>query len=143
MILVRVNNLSLSIQTQKVFRQVSFNLMKGEHYAVVGPSGSGKTTLLRVLAGRVFQTGAVQKTPGIQTTLVEQQHIFKNLSNTSSFYYQQRFNASDGDDAMSVAAYLEQELSLYKASQQNEVQKLLHLLSVDKLLERRLIQLSN
>ena len=143
MILVRVNNLSLSIQTQKVFRQVSFNLMKGEHYAVVGPSGSGKTTLLRVLAGRVFQTGAVQKTPGIQTTLVEQQHIFKNLSNTSSFYYQQRFNASDGDDAMSVAEYLEQELSLYEASQQNEVQKLLHLLSVDKLLERKLIQLSN
>lgn len=142
MLLAQVQNLSLNIQAKRVFNQVSFDFKKGEHYAIVGPSGSGKTTLLRALAGKIFQTGAIQWAPGIEVAFVEQQHVFKNLSNTSSFYYQQRFNSSDGEDTITVGEYLLPELSAYK-EQEEEKEALLHLLDVHKLLGRRLIQLSN
>ena len=38
--------------------------------------------------------------------LVESRHHFRNLSNTSDFYYQQRYNSSDSEDALTVEEYL-------------------------------------
>ena len=38
---------------------------------------------------------------------ISQQHHFKNLSNTTTFYYQQRFNSGDSEDALMVNDVLE------------------------------------
>ncbi len=38
--------------------------------------------------------------------MVELLHHFRNLSNTSDFYYQQRYNSSDSEDALTVEQYL-------------------------------------
>ena len=65
--------------------------------------------------------------------LVEQQHQFKNRSNLSEFYLQQRFNSSDCEDAYTV----EEELSGL------ELGDWVSVFELDGLLKRPLIQLSN
>jgi len=49
--LCQVVNLSKAYDGQPLFRNLSFNVHRGERVAVVGANGCGKTTLLRVLTG--------------------------------------------------------------------------------------------
>ena len=135
--ILQVENLTVAIQSKIIFENVSFEIQKGRQYAIVGPSGSGKTALLHCLAGQSFYKGSIRAKPGVSIVLVEQQHHFKNLSNTSSFYYQQRFNSMDAGDAMTVQEYLD---DLDSSSIENEF---FELLGIDKLLPKPLIQLSN
>jgi len=135
--ILQVENLTVAIQSKIIFENVSFEIQKGRQYAIVGPSGSGKTALLHCLAGQSFYKGSIRAKPGVSIVLVEQQHHFKNLSNTSSFYYQQRFNSMDAGDAMTVHEYLN---DLDSSSMGNEF---FELLGIDKLLPKPLIQLSN
>jgi molybdate transport system ATP-binding protein len=65
--------------------------------------------------------------------LVDQQHQFKNRSNLSEFYLQQRFNSSDCEDAYTV----EEELK------DLEIGEWVFLFELDGLLKRPMIQLSN
>jgi molybdate transport system ATP-binding protein len=65
--------------------------------------------------------------------LVEQQHQFKNRSNLSEFYLQQRFNSSDCEDAYTV----EEELKDLESGEW------ISLFELDGLLKRPMIQLSN
>ena len=136
MSLLEVKDLSVTIQSKIIFQNISFEIKKGKQYAIVGASGSGKTILLHCLAEKAFYKGSIEVQPGVSVILVEQQHHFKNLSNTSSFYYQQRFNSMDAEDALCVQDYFEDINS-------EEGREILDLLSVDKLLGKRLIQLSN
>jgi len=135
--ILQVENLTVAIQSKIIFENVSFEIQKGRQYAIVGPSGSGKTALLHCLAGQSFYKGSIRAKPGVSIVLVEQQHHFKNLSNTSSFYYQQRFNSMDAGDAMTVQEYLN---DVDSSSIDNEF---FELLGIDKLLSKPLIQLSN
>ncbi len=43
----------------EVFRNISFNVSKGESLGIIGPNGSGKTTLLLALSGLVNNSGDV------------------------------------------------------------------------------------
>jgi molybdate transport system ATP-binding protein len=100
--------------------------------------GSGKTSLAKALAGRLFRTGEVFLSSRIpdkraHVMLVEQQHQFKNRSNLSEFYLQQRFNSSDCEDAYTV----EEELKGL------EIGEWISLFELEGLLKRPLIQLSN
>ena len=49
--MLTVKDLSKSYGANKVLREVSFSVEKGERVALTGPSGSGKSTLLNCLAG--------------------------------------------------------------------------------------------
>jgi molybdate transport system ATP-binding protein len=74
---------------------------------------------------------------GATIILVEQQHHFRNLSNTSSFYYQQRFNSSDADDALQVKDYFQDD---HLSPTANDI---FSLLGVHHLWSKHLSQLSN
>ncbi len=87
---------------------ISFSLNEGEHLLITGTSGSGKTTLVKALANKIFYKGSAEfniNQPKI--LLVEQHYYFKTLSNTNDFYYQQRYNSFDSNDAQSVVEELE------------------------------------
>jgi ABC-type Fe3+/spermidine/putrescine transport system ATPase subunit len=48
---IEIKDLSKGLGRSQVSEGVSFNLEKGEVFAILGPSGSGKTTLLRCIGG--------------------------------------------------------------------------------------------
>ena len=76
---------------------------EGNHLLITGASGSGKTTLAKALANKIFYKGSVEfniSQPKI--IFVEQHYYFKTLSNTNDFYYQQRYNSFDSNDAQTV-----------------------------------------
>jgi molybdate transport system ATP-binding protein len=102
-----VKNLSAKWQGNTVLDDLSFELSSKEHLLITGNSGSGKSLLAKALAGKLFHNGTVdflkdneKVTPSV--LFVEQHYHFKNLSNVNSFYYQQRFNSFDADDAATV-----------------------------------------
>lgn len=137
MVIIKAVELSVRRGSKHVMGPISFDIHQNEHWAVVGPAGSGKTTLLHSLAGTQFHAGQLDIAPGMKVVMVEQQHRFKNLSNTSNFYYQQRFNSSDAEDTITVEEYLQPYLHL------EEFTSIRDLFGLSSMGSRRLIQLSN
>ena len=140
--LLQVKGLTVQLSGKTVLDDVSFEINEGECLAVVGPSGSGKSSLIKVLAGNYFSRGSVkfQTENGHLPYIVNisQQHHFKNLSNTSSFYYQQRFNSIDSEDAGMVNDVLKN-----ICSSEDTLTETLELLGIMHIRYTRLIQLSN
>ena len=136
--LAKISDVSASLGAKPVVSSISFQILSGQKTAIVGPMGSGKTSLAKALAGRLFRTGEVffsSRNPDKRAyvMLVEQQHQFKNRSNLSEFYLQQRFNSSDCEDAYTV----EEELAGLALGDWVSIFEL------SGLLKRPLIQLSN
>lgn len=48
---LEVNNLTVSIEGQKILDDFSLTIPKGEVHALMGPNGTGKSTLAKVMAG--------------------------------------------------------------------------------------------
>ncbi len=122
--LLSINNALLKLGSTPVFTGLNFQISKGENWALVGESGSGKSALLNTIAGKFHlaggsiryhfheaflekhQTNDAHLTFHRLIAMVESKHHFRNLSNTSDFYYQQRYNSSDSEDALTVEEYL-------------------------------------
>ena len=101
-------NISVNQQSNLLLNNISFAVNEGEHLLITGTSGSGKTTLAKVLGNEIFYKGSISfsiNQPKI--ILVDQHYNFKNLSNTNDFYYQQRYNSFDSNDAQTVVEELE------------------------------------
>lgn len=140
--LLQVKNLTVQLSGKPVLKNVSFEINKAECLAIIGSSGSGKSTLIKTLAGNYFTAGSIffqnknGKAP--QVIIIPQQHFFKNLSNTSTFYYQQRFNSCDSEDSLTVNDVLEN-----LSGDKKKIQEILEILCIGYMRYTRLIQLSN
>ncbi len=136
--LVTLSNVSVHTGGNRILHNINAVIYRHQQWAIVGHSGSGKTTLAHVLHGTLFYSGACtwsfDKSDNGRIALVEQQHHFKNRSNTNSFYYQQRFNASEADDSITVADALEGEA---------DNDHWIDLLHLKELLQKPVLQLSN
>jgi molybdate transport system ATP-binding protein len=159
--LLSVNNAVLKLGNTPVFNDLNFRVNKGEHWALIGESGSGKSALLQIIAGKFhlsagsiryyFHEEFLQKQHPADAHLtfhrliamVESRHHFRNLSNTSDFYYQQRYNSSDSEDALTVEEYL---LAIKPFSDEPAYwtfTKTLQRLNLASLKNKQLIKLSN
>jgi molybdate transport system ATP-binding protein len=96
-------NITVKQQSNLLLNDISFALNEGRHLLIRGNSGSGKTTLAKVLTNKIFYKGAVAyNLSKPEIIFVEQHYYFKTLSNTSEFYYQQRYNSLESSDALTV-----------------------------------------
>lgn len=140
--LLYVKDLTVKLSGKAVLQDVSFTVNKGEQLAVIGPSGSGKTTLIKTLTGNYFSKGNIvfQTEKGVKPhiEIISQQHRFKNLSKLNSFYYQQRFNSNDSEDAITVQDALNE-----TGADKTVIEETLSLLGIFPIQNTRLIQLSN
>src|SRR5882762_7585713 len=135
-----LEGLSVQLGGKKALNNLDLNILYGEQWAITGPSGSGKTVLAHTLTGRHFYSGKINyHDPRVKIAIVEQQHRFLNRSGTTDLYYQQRFNASDADQTMTV----EQELTPFAPTEGLAAWEWLDHLHIRPLLARPLIQLSN
>ncbi|PWT94661.1 MAG: ABC transporter [Bacteroidetes bacterium] len=134
-------NLQVKLNTNTILHEINLTIADNEQWAVIGASGSGKTTLAHTLAGKHFYTGQIvfhlENSDTADIVVVDQQHRFRNKSNTSDFYYQQRYNSIDSFDTRTVSEELE-----HYGNQEN-YQPLAELLHISHVLEEPLIQLSN
>ena len=119
----------------RLLDELDWTIHTGEQWALTGPSGSGKTVLAHTLLGRHFHTGELTAATS-HIALVEQQHHFRNRPGSTELYYQQRFNASDADQTITVAQELAEAGCAPTAA-------LLDVLHIRSLLHKPLIQLSN
>ena len=65
--MIQVENLSFSYQNNKVLKNLSFSVKKGEYLCIIGKNGSGKSTLAKLLAGLIFQQEGNIKISGYDT----------------------------------------------------------------------------
>lgn len=94
-IVLEVENLSFAYEEKEIFKDVTFNIERGEKVALVAPNGCGKTTLFNTIIGKIKQkTGRVHFGYNVKPVIFEQeQHkildpnksvideIFSNVSN--------------------------------------------------------------
>ena len=140
--IIACENVSIQLGGRTILDGVSFRIEDQENWAITGDSGSGKSILAKAINHQIFFRGKVnfiskdRKMLSPHIVLIEQQHEFKNNSNVSNFYYQQRFNSCDSDDALT----LEEELTKFS---KGIIYPFIELLGLQPLLQKPLIQLSN
>lgn len=144
-VFLALQEISVTLNGKKVLDNLSLTIRDGECWAVTGPSGCGKTVLAHTIAGRHFVSGNIEWGPSSKpkVLVVDQQHRFKNLSNVSDFYYQQRFNSSDAEDAVTVKQALNIDQYPALLSSGIETGQLATMLHIEPILDEPLIQLSN
>jgi len=139
-----LKNVSAQHYGKTVLDDISFELRTDQHLAIIGASGSGKSSLAKAIAGKFFTKGDIEiqydgNTPlPAKAVLVEHTESFKNLSNVTDFYYQQRYNSYDAEDALTV----DQELTRTNLLSTGAV-ALLDQLNLTHRRQTPLIQLSN
>ncbi|OCX51334.1 ABC transporter [Mucilaginibacter sp. PPCGB 2223] len=159
--LLSIRNITVRYLDQTLFTNLDFDISKGEHWALVGESGSGKSALLQTMAGKFNVVGGsihhwyfenmLKANPDQDAYLthhkliaiVSPKHSFRNLSNTADFYYQQRFNSSDSEDAPTVEAYLNGIEPVSHISQFWTIERVIDRLNLQPLRDKQLIKLSN
>ncbi|MBX2921099.1 MAG: ATP-binding cassette domain-containing protein [Chitinophagaceae bacterium] len=139
-----LEQLTVKLNGKNILDNISLTVHENECWAITGAAGSGKTTLANTIAGQHFFSGNIffpsHNKSQLRVTVINQQHRFKNLSNMPDFYYQQRYNSSDSEDAMTVAQALD--MDRYKGSGM-EAAKVPSMVHIESLLDKPLIQLSN
>jgi molybdate transport system ATP-binding protein len=139
--LLSANAITVKFGALKLFTNLNFVLNKGENWVLKGRSGSGKSVLLQTLAGNIAVGSGMINYHFL--AFVGARHNFKNLSNTGELYYQQRFNSSDSEDALTVRQYLSVIKTNNHAPAYWTFNKTVKLLNLDALVEKQTIKLSN
>ncbi|XKM13791.1 zinc ABC transporter ATP-binding protein ZnuC [Orbaceae bacterium ac157xtp] len=72
-LLVRLNNISVELNNQKILNHISFSIERGKIITLLGPNGAGKSTLVKIVLGLLKPTtGEVIKKTGLTVGYVPQ-----------------------------------------------------------------------
>lgn len=72
-----VKNLSVTIDSHEILRDISFQVTRGEALAIIGPNGAGKTMLFRALLGLIPYQGAITWEKNIRIGYVPQKFFIE------------------------------------------------------------------
>ena len=80
---LRVDHLSKAFPNQTLFEDISFEIKRGEHVAIIGDNGTGKTTLLKIL-NEVIPADSGTFTLGSNVTIgyYDQEHHVLHMDKT-------------------------------------------------------------
>jgi len=75
-IILRVKNLNVELEREKILENLNFEVKKGEVLTILGPNGAGKTVLLKTLLGILSYKGEIEWKRGIKIGYVPQRLPF-------------------------------------------------------------------
>lgn len=139
-IILQIQNLSRSTADRRLLQNVTFSVRQGECWAITGVSGSGKSTLIHALQNYRSHSREIkfQPDPKPLVVCVSHQNRFKNHAHTSTFYYQQRFNSYDSEDAQTTLEMLRAVIN-----DEQKIAETLEFMQLDHLPDTSLLHLSN
>jgi ATP-binding cassette subfamily F protein 3 len=80
---ISVQGLSKSFDNQNLFSDVSFEIKRGEHVAIIGDNGTGKTTLLKIINELVEpDSGKIQLGSNVEIGYYDQEHHVLHMDKT-------------------------------------------------------------
>ena len=78
-----VKDLSKAFEDKTLFSNISFEIKKGEHVAVIGANGTGKTTLLKILNEQLSaDTGSFKLGSNVEIGYYDQEHAVLHMEKT-------------------------------------------------------------
>lgn len=156
---LQIENATVKQLGKVIFQQLDFTLLKGQSWAILSASGTERTAFLDTLLGKTTVSVGKIKRPFAEAyqaqksskgeinsfrdlmAVVSQKYEFRNKSNVQDFYYQQRFNSSESEEAATVEEYL-QSVEVKIPGDWN-VENVMGLLHLKDLKDKSLIKLSN
>ncbi len=80
---MQIRHLSMAFEDKRLFDDITFDLQRGEHAAIIGDNGTGKSTLLKIIMGQLQPlSGAVRFGTNVHVGYYDQEHHVLNDGNT-------------------------------------------------------------
>lgn len=80
---MQVEGLSKKFDGQQLFENVSFEIKRGEHVAIIGDNGTGKTTLLKIINELVpMDSGTIRLGTNVEIGYYDQEHHVLHMDKT-------------------------------------------------------------
>ncbi len=157
--LISIKGAQVGFKSQHLFSELDFDWEVGQQWAIVGDTGIELTAFLEVIRGNVvLRKGAVSRPFATAymaaksdageihsyrdlISYVSQKYGFRNRSNQQNFYFQQRFNSSESEEAATVRECLEDVEQKHTGPW--TLAKVSGVLRLDHLMDKSLLKLSN
>ena len=80
---MQVRHLAKAFDENRLFDDITFDLLRGEHVAIIGSNGTGKSTLLKIIIGQIAaDAGTVRFGTNVHIGYYDQEHHVLNDANT-------------------------------------------------------------
>ena len=80
---MQVRHLAKAFDENRLFDDITFDLLRGEHVAIIGSNGTGKSTLLKIIIGQIAaDDGTVRFGTNVHIGYYDQEHHVLNDANT-------------------------------------------------------------
>ncbi|MBO5030785.1 MAG: ABC-F family ATP-binding cassette domain-containing protein [Lachnospiraceae bacterium] len=80
---MQIQGLSKSFDNQQLFENVSFEIKRGEHVAIIGDNGTGKTTLLKIINEVIApDSGTIRLGANVEIGYYDQEHHVLHMEKT-------------------------------------------------------------
>jgi molybdate transport system ATP-binding protein len=113
---LKVNHISIRHQDNIIFPATSWQVKKGENWAIIGENGSGKSNLIRAICGRLPLTSGKIEYHFLQNKPFQTQpyhwietvffHSAGRMLQKQGGVYQSRWNSIMNDEAQRVSEFL-------------------------------------
>jgi molybdate transport system ATP-binding protein len=144
--LISLKNASIRSGEKIIFNNIDFTINAGECWALIGDNHSSKSDLMQAIAGHLpVIKGSLEyyfENPHHSISTVLPVHDFRNKSNTRDFYYQQRYNSFDSEDAPTVESYLREITQVTENCHWN-YERVVQTFNLSEILKEQLIMLSH